>query len=36
MNPETELELYKPQDATRVCECCAATANRLAEEISQR
>lgn len=30
MNPETELELYTPQDAARVCECCAATVKRLA------
>ena len=33
MNPDTELELFTPQDAARVCECCAATVNRLADEI---
>jgi hypothetical protein len=33
MNQETELELFTPQDAARVCECCAATVKRLADEI---
>lgn len=33
MNQDTELELYTPQDAARVCECCAATVKRLASEI---
>ena len=35
MNPETELELFTPQDAARVCNppCCAATVKRLADEI---
>ena len=33
MNQETELELYTPQDAARVCECCAATVKRLSDEL---
>ena len=33
MHNETELELFTPQDAARVCECCAATVKRLADEI---
>lgn len=33
MNQDIELELYTPQDAARVCECCAATVKRLADEI---
>jgi DNA-binding transcriptional MerR regulator len=33
MIPDTELELYTPQDAARVCDCCAATVKRLADEI---
>jgi excisionase family DNA binding protein len=33
MIPDTELELYTPQDAARVCACCAATVKRLADEI---
>jgi hypothetical protein len=30
MNQDTELELFTPQDAARVCGCCAATVKRLA------
>ena len=33
MSLETELELFTPQDAARVCECCPATVKRLADEI---
>jgi excisionase family DNA binding protein len=33
MNPDTEMELHTPQDAARVCGCCAATVKRLADEI---
>lgn len=33
MNPEMEMELFTPQDAARVCECCAATVKRIADEI---
>lgn len=30
---EQDTELYAPQDAARACECCAATAKRLADEL---
>jgi hypothetical protein len=33
MNPDTDFELFTPQDAARVCDCCAATVKRLADEI---
>ena len=33
MNQEVELELYTPQDAARVSDCCAATVKRLANEL---
>ena len=33
MNPEIEMELHTPQDAALVCECCAATVKRLADEM---
>lgn len=33
MDTETELEFYAPQDAAQVCECCAATVKRIADEL---
>ena len=33
MNQDSELELYTPQDAARVCECVPATVKRLGDEL---